>query len=62
MLLSFQDEWQWSKLAIDAASPSPPGRDMASLLLLDDAWLLLFGGRSETGKSLQDTWLFDVAK
>jgi hypothetical protein len=33
---------------------------MASLLLLDESTLLLFGGRSEAGKSLQDCWLFDV--
>jgi hypothetical protein len=55
-----QDDWQWSKLPVDAAAASPLGRDMASLLLLDDSTLLLFGGRSEAGKSLQDCWLFDV--
>lgn len=35
---------------------------MAAWVLLDDTTLLLFGGRSETGKSLQDVWLFDVGK
>lgn len=57
-----QEDWQWAKLPVDPVGPSPLGRDMASLLLLDESTLLLFGGRSEAGKSLQDCWLFDVER
>ncbi|WIA20924.1 hypothetical protein OEZ85_005266 [Tetradesmus obliquus] len=56
------EDWQWAKLPVDPVGPSPLGRDMASLLLLDESTLLLFGGRSEAGKSLQDCWLFDVER
>jgi hypothetical protein len=33
---------------------------MSALLQLQDGRLVLFGGRSEQGKALQDTWTFDV--
>jgi hypothetical protein len=36
---------------------------MAALLLLEgQKRLLLFGGRCEIGKALQDTWTFDLDK
>jgi hypothetical protein len=56
---TLQAEWQWRQL------PTPDGvpasRDMAALVLLDDTRLLLFGGRSEGGKALQDTWQCDLS-
>jgi hypothetical protein len=33
---------------------------MASLLHLGEGQLLLFGGRSEQGKALQDTWTYNI--
>lgn len=54
-----QVEWQWRQLPCDTSS-SPAKRDMASLLHLGDGQLLLFGGRSEQGKALQDTWTYNI--
>jgi len=44
-----------------AGSPSPPKRDMASLVAVGDGHLLLFGGRSEHQRALNDCWRFDTA-
>jgi hypothetical protein len=35
---------------------------MSALLQLQEGQLLLFGGRSEQGKALQDTWLYDIGR
>jgi len=47
---------------VDPSSSSPAKRDMAALLQLSEDQLLLFGGRSEAGKHLQDTWLFNIPR
>jgi hypothetical protein len=35
---------------------------MSALLQLQDGQLLLFGGRSESQRALQDTWLYDIPR
>lgn len=56
-----QVEWQWRQLPCDSSSNSSPARrDMSALLQLQDGRLVLFGGRSEQGKALQDTWAYHV--
>ena len=52
--------WEWSRITIAEGSPLPPKRDMASLVALDASRLLLFGGRSEQQRALNDCWLFDL--
>jgi hypothetical protein len=62
-----QHEWQWQQLPAGHSSSSsssssscPSRRDMAVLVLVSASQVLLFGGRSEGGKALQDTWLLDL--
>lgn len=61
VIVRMQDEWQWSRLDTDPSS-SPPKRDMAQMVVLDNDQLVLFGGRSEQGRALADTWSFSLSK
>jgi hypothetical protein len=45
---------------VAAGAPAPAKRDMASLVALGGGRLLLFGGRSEAQRALNDCWLFDL--
>ena len=40
----------------------PVRRDLASMAAIDENRFLLFGGRSESGKALNDLWLFDIRR
>lgn len=55
-----QVEWQWTQIPANVSSSSPAKRDMSALLHLHEGQLLLFGGRSEQGKALQDTWTYGI--
>lgn len=57
-----QAEWQWRQVPAEVGNSLPAKRDMCALLQLQEGQLLLFGGRSEQGKALQDTWLYSVAR
>lgn len=57
-----QLEWQWTQLPSEPSSATPAKRDMSALLQLQEGQLLLFGGRSEQGKALQDTWLYEFER
>lgn len=57
---SADGEWEWSRAPIAEGSRLPPKRDMAALVALDADRLLLFGGRSEQQRALNDCWLFDL--
>lgn len=56
-----QDDWEWRRVELAPASPLPPKRDMAALLDAGDGRLLLFGGRSEAQRALNDCWVFDAS-
>lgn len=57
-----QAAWRWERVDPAPGSPTPPKRDTACLLALGRGRLLLFGGRSEQQRALNDTWLFDLAR
>ncbi|KIZ03963.1 hypothetical protein MNEG_3997 [Monoraphidium neglectum] len=55
------EDWEWRRVEVAASSPLPPKRDMAALAALADGRLLLFGGRSEAQRALNDAWVFDTS-
>ena len=57
-----QGEWKWREIPIDPRSARPQPRDMAALVALGPDRLLLFGGRGEYSKTLNDLWLLDVSR
>lgn len=61
-LFVLQVACQWTQLPSEINSVTPAKRDMSALLQLQEGQLLLFGGRSEQGKALQDTWLYDIGR
>jgi hypothetical protein len=62
MACLLQVEWQWRQVPAEPSSSCPARRDMSALLQLQDGQLLLFGGRSESQRALQDTWLYDITR
>lgn len=56
---NLQAVWQWQQV-VPSSATLPPKRDMSAMLALSPTQLLLFGGRNEAGRSLADTWLFDL--
>ncbi|KAL6764475.1 hypothetical protein V8C86DRAFT_1592041 [Haematococcus lacustris] len=56
------DTWQWQQLLPSSSSQEVPcRRDMASLTAVGDA-LVLFAGRSESGRTLADAWVYDLTR
>ncbi|CAD7703376.1 unnamed protein product [Ostreobium quekettii] len=53
------DSWEWTLLTVPEEG-RPCGRDLASMVAIDDDRILLFGGRTDAGKSLNDLWLFEI--
>jgi hypothetical protein len=47
---------------VEVASPlTPPRRDMCALVHAGGGQLLLYGGRGDSGRTLDDVWSFDMA-
>ena len=60
-IILLQDNWEWKELQVDEDC-RPPRRDLAAMIHIGGDIILLFGGRSDTGKALNDLWLFDIER
>ena len=49
-------------MVLESSSPKPQARDMASLVPVGPKHLMLFGGRGEYSKTLNDLWLLDLER
>lgn len=56
-----QETWEWHELRVEEEwRPSP--RDLSQVVHIGGSKLLVFGGRAENGKVLNDLWGFDVTR
>eukprot|EP00887_Chlorella_sp_A99_P006672 scaffold3.g6672.t1 len=54
------DSWEWSRLDFSPEAPHPSPRDRASMAVVGDSKLLVYGGADSTNKRLDDAWVFDL--
>ncbi|GMH39606.1 hypothetical protein BSKO_07504 [Bryopsis sp. KO-2023] len=55
------DTWEWREVAVDE-DLRPPPRDLSQMTHIGGNRLLIFGGRGESGKALNDLWSFDILR
>jgi hypothetical protein len=54
------DTWQWHRMDAAPDAPTPPPRDRAAMVALDEHRLLIYGGADAANRRLDDAWVYDV--
>ena len=58
-LLPTQETWTWRIEWVLQQQEGPCRRDMATLTHVGGGRLLLFGGRNEAGRVVNDAWIYE---